>query len=154
MLGVVENAVRIERPVPASRSFKAEKCASWEVGGRSSLLSLGREFYAVLGQDTLHFFKVSLAVVAEIFAYILGCCSDKHCKHSLTALQVCRFVDIVYVHSSLFSSLAVFDAFILNTNKIQKKICAEIQYKPVFNIKLLQQLRDCRLDFFQILNGV
>ena len=32
---------------------------------------------------------------------------------------------------------------ILNTNKIQEKICAEILY-----------IRDCRLDFFQILNGV
>ena len=32
---------------------------------------------------------------------------------------------------------------ILNTNKIQEKICAEIQY-----------MQDCRLDFFQILNGV
>ena len=32
---------------------------------------------------------------------------------------------------------------ILNTNKIQEKICAEILY-----------MRDCRLDFFQILNGV
>ena len=72
MLGVVENAVRIERPVPASRSFKAEKRASWKVGGGSSLLSLGREFNAVLGQDALHFFKVGFAVVAEIFAYIFG----------------------------------------------------------------------------------
>ena len=32
---------------------------------------------------------------------------------------------------------------ILNTNKIQEKICAEILY-----------MRDYRLDFFQILNGV
>ncbi len=32
---------------------------------------------------------------------------------------------------------------ILNTNKIQEKICAEITY-----------IQDCRLDFFQILNGV
>ena len=32
---------------------------------------------------------------------------------------------------------------ILNTNKIKEKICAEILY-----------IRDCRLDFFQILNGV
>ena len=32
---------------------------------------------------------------------------------------------------------------ILNTNKIQEKNCAEILY-----------IRDCRLDFFQILNGV
>ena len=32
---------------------------------------------------------------------------------------------------------------ILNTNKIQEKISAEILY-----------MRDCRLDFFQILNGV
>ena len=32
---------------------------------------------------------------------------------------------------------------ILNTNKIQEKICAEIPY-----------IQDCRLDFFQILNGV
>ncbi len=32
---------------------------------------------------------------------------------------------------------------ILNTNKIQENICAEIPY-----------IQDCRLDFFQILNGV
>ena len=32
---------------------------------------------------------------------------------------------------------------ILNTNKIQEKICAEILY-----------MRDCRLDFSKILNGV
>ena len=32
---------------------------------------------------------------------------------------------------------------ILNTSKIQEKTCAEIQY-----------IQDCRLDFFQILNGV
>ncbi len=34
-------------------------------------------------------------------------------------------------------------SLILNTNKIQEKICAEITY-----------IQDCRLDFFQILNGV
>ena len=38
---------------------------------------------------------------------------------------------------------AVTMGIILNTNKIQEKICAEIQY-----------MQDCRLDFFQILNGV
>ena len=32
---------------------------------------------------------------------------------------------------------------ILNTSKIQEKTCAEITY-----------IQDCRLDFFQILNGV
>ena len=30
----------------------------------------------------------------------------------------------------------VFRTIILNTNKIKEKICAEIAYKPVFNIKL------------------
>ena len=29
--------------------------------------------------------------------------------------------------------LQYFVGIILNTNKIQEKICAEIQYKPVFN---------------------
>ena len=41
----------------------------------------------------------------------------------------------------IFIILISNECVILNTNKIQEKICAEILYKPVFNIKLLQQLR-------------
>ena len=48
------------------------------------------------------------------------------------------FSETIGISPKLFSSL-----IILNTNKIQEKICAEILY-----------MRDCRLDFFQILNGV
>ena len=40
-------------------------------------------------------------------------------------------------------TLGDYEGIILNTNKIQEKICAEITY-----------IQDCRLDFFQILNGV
>ena len=48
------------------------------------------------------------------------------------------FSESIGISPKLFSSL-----IILNTNKIQEKICAEILY-----------MRDYRLDFFQILNGV
>lgn len=105
MLGVVENAVRIQRPMPASGSFKAQECAFRKVGNSLRLFALGGEFYAVFRKHTLHFLKVGLTVVAEIFAYIFGRCAEQHCKHSLSALQVGRFTDIVDIHSSPFEKV-------------------------------------------------
>lgn len=105
MLGVVENAVRIQRPMPASGSFKAQECAFRKVGNGLRLFALGGEFYAVFRKHTLHFLKVGLTVVAEIFAYIFGRCAEQHCKHSLSALQVGRFTDIVDIHSSPFEKV-------------------------------------------------
>ena len=55
----------------------------------------------------------------------------------------------LYIYNEKIQPLGICDTFIsliwiiLNTNKIQEKICAEILY-----------MRDYRLDFFQILNGV
>lgn len=115
MLGVVENAVRIERPMPAARSFKAQDCAAGEVGDGLCLSAFGGEFYAVCGQHTLHFLKVGLTVVAEIFAYIFGGGHQQHCKDSLTALQVGGFSDIAYVHNSPLKQTVEEQIFILNT---------------------------------------
>ncbi len=50
----------------------------------------------------------------------------------------------VHDNSDKLKTERIFETcLILNTNKIQEKICAEITY-----------IQDCRLDFFQILNGV
>ena len=100
MLGVVKNAVRIQRPVPAARGLKAEYRTPGEVAGSLRLLTLGRKFYAVFSQYALHFAEVSFAVVAEIFAYVFGSRPEQHCKDCLTALQVGWFMDVLNVHFS------------------------------------------------------
>ena len=62
------------------------------------------------------------------------------CANEIEAFRY-RFVDGKVV---LFDRIdTAFTYLILNTNKIQEKICAEITY-----------IQDCRLDFFKILNGV
>ena len=53
------------------------------------------------------------------------------------------FSEIRVYFSPIWQSGSFLHIIILNTNKIQEKICAEILY-----------MRDYRLDFFQILNGV
>ena len=64
------------------------------------LPALGREPYAVFSQHTLHFTQVCLTVIVKVLADIFGSCTQQHCQHRLTALQIGRFMDIIYFHIS------------------------------------------------------
>ena len=100
MLGIVKSAVRIQRPVPAPWCFQTEQCTAGKIGGCMRLPALGREPYAVFSQHTLHFTQVCLTVIVKVLADIFGSCTQQHCQHRLTALQIGRFMDIIYVHIS------------------------------------------------------
>lgn len=106
MLRVVKYAVCVKRPVPASRSFKAEERAPGKVENRFRLLSFRRKVYSVIGQDALHLPEVGFAVVAEVFANVFSSSSKKHCQNCLTALEVSWLVDIINIHFSPYMTFA------------------------------------------------
>lgn len=106
MLRVVKYAVCVKRPVPASRSFKAEECAPREVENCLRLLSFRRKFNSVIGQDALHFAKVGFPAVPEVFTDVFGSSSKQHCEDCLTTLKVSWFVDIINIHFSPYMTFA------------------------------------------------
>ena len=106
MLGVVKYAVCVKRPVPASRSFKAEERAPREVENCLRLLSFRRKFNSVIGQDALHFAKVGFPAVPEVFTDVFGSSSKQHCEDCLTTLKVSWFVDIINIHFSPYMTFA------------------------------------------------
>ena len=71
MLRVVKYAVCVKRPVPASRSFKAEERAPREVENCLRLLSFRRKINSVIGQDALHFAKIGFPAVPVLGFVIL-----------------------------------------------------------------------------------
>ena len=75
--------------------------------------------------------------------YIYNYTADKKQDVHHTMPVLFRLFLILYQTPTLDLPIGKHPAIILNTNKIQEKICAGIQY-----------IQDCRHDFFQILNGV
>lgn len=110
MLRVVKYAVCVKRPVPASRSFKAEERAPREVENCLRLLSFRRKINSMIGQDALHFAKVGFPAVPEVFTDVFGSSSKQHCEDCLTTLKVSWFVDIINIHFSPYMTFACQEA--------------------------------------------
>ena len=83
------------------------------------------------------FMVVALAVVVG-FAYLAR--ARSFLDGFIAAICYCL---ALFAFDTFIIDWIFFPRVILNTNKKREKICAEILY-----------MRDCRLDFFQILNGV
>ena len=98
VFGVVERALTVQRPVPAPRSFKAQQTQGRQLILAASLFPLIGYAYTVLAECALHFFQVGLAVIAEKAAYIFGSFSQYHSQNSLSALEVCRLMDVSNLH--------------------------------------------------------
>ncbi len=83
------------------------------------------------------FMVVALAVVVG-FAYLAR--ARSFLDGFIAAICYCL---ALFAFDTFIIDWIFFPRVILNTNKKREKICAEILY-----------MRDCRLDFFHILNGV
>ena len=80
--------------MPAARSFKAENAERRQLGLIPHLHSLVGHEESVTAQILLHFTERSLAVIPKLAAHFIGSDTRKHCKHSLSALEVGRLVYI------------------------------------------------------------
>lgn len=108
VLGVVKGPLAAERPVPAAGSFKTKQAQRRQLRLITDLDTLIGDINAMFTEGALHFFQIGLTVIAEEAANIFGSFPQHHSQHSLTALQVSRLVDIIYLqsHHLIFDLLA------------------------------------------------
>ena len=98
VFGIIEGAIAVQRPVPAAGSFKAKQTKWRQLLLAASLFPLIGYAYTVLAEGALHFLKVGLAVVSKKAAYIFGSFSQYHSQNSLSALEVCRLMNVSNFH--------------------------------------------------------
>ena len=103
MFRIIENTAAIQGPVPAARGFKAEQAKRRKLFPARSLYTDIRNPCTATSKETFHLFERCIPVVSEFLHPVLDRKPRDHGKHSLPALQIRRFMDIVecsfFVHS-------------------------------------------------------